>query len=298
MKCTNILSHDGRTHNCGSCHACRINYTSSWTLRCLYELSSWESASFITLTYNDANLPENGTLVPEHLTKFWKDLRYNLGADRRIKYYACGEYGDSYFRPHYHAIVFGVDDCNKNDRLAVADAWQRCDDFMFDRRERGILPVCREDIAYVTGYVQKKLTGVKGAEVYGDKVRPFSRVSHGMGLDFALQNQERLCNNGFTYLNGRKIGLPRYFRDKLGISQVEMIEKMSSPDVSDREIKDLQNAFKIDMQKRNLWYPDNLTMMAIRFERWYDDKQFAFSRQIERDYLAKKCLQNGLKRYI
>lgn len=297
MRCTHIIQNNGVYHNCGSCHACRINYTSSWTLRCLYELSCWDSASFCTFTYNDESLPKDYSLHPEHLTKFWKDLRYNLNS-RKIKYYACGEYGDKFKRPHYHAIIFGLDCWSKDDREAVKDAWQLCDPWFFDPSGRGMLEVCREDIAYVTGYVQKKLSGVLAEQEYGDKVRPFSRCSNGLGLDFARQNSERIVKNGFTYLNGKKVGIPRYFRDKLGISQSVMIEKLSNLDIKQSEIDDMSKAFERDMKLRNLWYPENLTMMAIRFERWYDDYQFAFSRQIERDYLARKSLSNGLRRYI
>lgn len=297
MKCTHIIKNNGVYHNCGSCHACRINYTSSWTLRCLYELSCWPSASFCTFTYNDDSLPSDYSLHPEHLTKFWKDLRYNLSG-RKIKYYACGEYGDQFGRPHYHAIIFGLDCYSKNDREAVKDAWQRCDPWFFDPSGRGMLEVCREDIAYTTGYVQKKLSGPLAEKEYGDKVRPFSRCSNGIGLEFAMQHSSRLVDNGFTYLNGRKIGLPRYFRDKLGVPQSVLIERCKDPDITQKDIDDMSKAFEADMRRHNLWYPENLTMMAIRFERWYDDYQFAYSRQIERDYLARKSLGNGLRRYV
>ena len=36
--------------------------------------------------------------------KFIKRLR----KDYDIKYFACGEYGDKTLRPHFHAILFGV----------------------------------------------------------------------------------------------------------------------------------------------------------------------------------------------
>ena len=62
---------------------------------------------FVTLTYDDDHLPftDSGeaTLFKHHLQKYFKDLRYWLGD---FRYYACGEYGDSFGRPHYHALVF------------------------------------------------------------------------------------------------------------------------------------------------------------------------------------------------
>lgn len=63
-----------------------------------------DESCFITLTYNDENLPEHNSLNYEHLQKFWKRLRKQRG---KLRYYACGEYGDETLRPHYHAIIFG-----------------------------------------------------------------------------------------------------------------------------------------------------------------------------------------------
>lgn len=256
MKCTNIYfekGSNGRAFNCGKCHACRVNETSKWTLRCLFELDKWAKigASFVTLTYDDEHLPKNLGLQPDDLTKFWKRLRVNLVrklgthynengkevTNTPIVYRACGEYGDKekkYIgnngvplgRPHYHAIVFGLDDLNDTHRQIIADSWGLCDPYLFDKcrgRDSAIQPVTREDIAYVCGYVQKKLNDTLGQETYGDRHPPFSATSQGIGLDFAIKNKEILAQRGYTTLNGQKIGIPRYFRDKLGIEQQELI---------------------------------------------------------------------------
>ncbi|EBW8988162.1 hypothetical protein BXL21_24545 [Salmonella enterica subsp. enterica serovar Enteritidis] len=49
----------------------------------------WDQNCFITLTYNDENLPEGGTLVRKHLTDFFKRLRKHF-TGRTIRYFACG----------------------------------------------------------------------------------------------------------------------------------------------------------------------------------------------------------------
>lgn len=299
MKCTSPVTVHGNSFNCGRCHACRVNYTSMWTLRLLYELSNWSAASFVTLTYDDEHLPNNGSLNPKDLTDFWKRLRKNLVNEyhdgRKIKYYACGEYGDRTKRPHYHAIIFGLDNYSDLDRQILIDSWSKCDPLRFDKnlKKSGMLPVCREDIAYVCGYVQKKLSGELAEKEYGDKVRPFSRVSNGMGLDFAYEHQERLCNNGFTYLNSKKIALPRYFRDKLGVSQKELIKSKKTLAQYERENQEIFKLFEKEMKQKNTWYPENTTMMAIRFERWYDDFNFTLSRMVERDFNQLKKIKGG-----
>ena len=139
---------------CGHCIACRIARTREWTIRLLHESEFWSDTSFLTLTYNDDFLPSDGSLVPRDLTLFFKRLRKDLSHDRRkIKYYACGEYGDTYGRPHYHAIVFGI---SPNDKKLVEENWP----YGFVRIGTVTYDSCR----YVAGYVQKKLYG-KGAVI-------------------------------------------------------------------------------------------------------------------------------------
>lgn len=312
MKCIKTAKHNGNWHTCGYCHACRVNYTSMWTLRCLYELSEWDCASFVTLTYSDEFLPKDMSLDGEVLTKFWKLLRENLykeyGYRKKIKYYSCGEYGDRekkywspgakkpHGRPHYHAIIFGLDSYNDRDRQVLRDTWKYCEPWLFDK-ERGensaMLPVCREDIAYTCGYVQKKLNGEMASDEYGKAKRPFSRSSQKLGLSFAENHRERLVSNGFTFLNGKKIGIPRYYREKFGVSQEELLSRKCNKTVADfeEENKILFELFKKDQIAKGIWNPSNLTMTSIRYERWFDNYEYSFSKIIERDYLQKQKIK-------
>lgn len=76
----------------------------------MHEAACHEFNSFVTLTYDDQNLPDGGTLRPQDLDTFFKKLRkHKLFRDIKLKYFACGEYGDDKLRPHYHALLFGVD---------------------------------------------------------------------------------------------------------------------------------------------------------------------------------------------
>jgi hypothetical protein len=61
---------------------------------------------FVTLTYDDDHLPADGSLHVEHFQKFCKRLRNHLGPFRFLH---CGEYGEQNGRPHYHALLFGLD---------------------------------------------------------------------------------------------------------------------------------------------------------------------------------------------
>ena len=94
---------------CGQCIHCRANRRREWVLRILLELEKHEFNTFLTLTYDDVHLPADQSLKTEHLTNFFKRLRYKV--DYPIRYYAVGEYGEETERPHYHVALFGHPNC-------------------------------------------------------------------------------------------------------------------------------------------------------------------------------------------
>lgn len=310
MKCLNPITVNGKQFNCGGCINCRINYTQAWALRLVYELSTTDAASFLTLTYNDEHLPEDNGLHIEELQKFFKRLRINLKREYhefepKIRYYACGEYGDKskiykspgaiklHGRPHYHAIVFGLDDLNDTHRDIVRKSWQLCEPWFFDKereRDSGMQQVTPEDINYVCGYVQKKLNGVLGKEVYGQSSPPFSCCSQGLGLEFALKNKERLVANGYTFFKNHKVSIPRYFCEKFEIKKRELLDKDYKIET---DISYLYEQFKKDMIKQNTWYPENPTMQAHRFELWYTRGQWQQADIIYKDFLQRRKMRGS-----
>ena len=92
---------------CGKCVGCVLDRSRDWALRCVHEASLHERNCLVTLTYDSEFLPPFGSLVPSDLQKFLKRLRKSLGAD--IKFFACGEYGETGGRPHYHLCLFNCD---------------------------------------------------------------------------------------------------------------------------------------------------------------------------------------------
>ena len=201
---------------CGNCRSCRKQRSREWTNRLLHEMEYHTDNSFVTLTYASENLPDNYTLVKSDLQKYFKRVRKEIGT-KKIKYYACGEYGDKYDRPHYHIIFLGLGQKTHED--IITDNWK------LGRIHIG--SVTTESIAYVTSYVQKKLNGDLGKEVYTDtgRIAPFSLLSKGIGLQFVKDNAEQLTENlGFT-VSGRPAGLPRYYRNKLNLKAEDLVSQ-------------------------------------------------------------------------
>lgn len=149
---------------CGQCVGCRIDRSQQWAIRCMHESSDHLVSSFITLTYDDDHLPYGGTLVLDDYQRFMKRLRRSI-APARVRFFHCGEYGDTLFRPHYHAILFGY---RPTDGIPVGES------LWFSPTLSSLWPfgfasfgnVTFESCAYVARYIMKKITGDRAMDHY------------------------------------------------------------------------------------------------------------------------------------
>lgn len=98
---------------CGKCPICLKRRVSGWSYRLRKQGLVSDTAHFVTLTYDSDHVPISGrgfmTLDKKDVQKFFKRLRklsLKNGNNRKINYYACGEYGGKTDRPHYHIILF------------------------------------------------------------------------------------------------------------------------------------------------------------------------------------------------
>lgn len=144
MQCLKpITLKTGETVPCSNCPNCRAKSVSGWSFRLMQQNKIAKSAVFLTLTYDTSKVPltpkgfmtlsettytikvkPNGKIQKKqnssHLQQFFKRLRKAQFGNKQgdIKYYACGEYGSKYNRPHYHVILF-------NAKLElIQDAWE------------------------------------------------------------------------------------------------------------------------------------------------------------------------------
>lgn len=193
---------------CGMCMACRLSKSREWSIRLKDELATWKAASFVTLTYDDAHVPtlpcSHFTLVKSDLQKFFKRLRKDLDSETKIKYYACGEYGDTFKRPHYHCIIFGL---GPSDLPLIQQNWP----YGFVK----IGTVTQDSINYVTGYVRKKYNHERAWQEYGFcALPPFQVCSQGLGLNFLRNNREEFETRKYSIYKNAKVSLPRYYLKK------------------------------------------------------------------------------------
>ena len=218
---------------CGGCLACRRERRQDLTVLQMCEASMSDDSWFLTLTYDDDKYrhyfdQEVYSLEKKHLQSFCESMRkYCSHIGKRFRFYACGEYGERYLRPHYHLSIFNL----------TADDLCLSDDLSFDYRRRSVLVkgsfskvptpqvdsngnsfwqssviqfrwpygnhklyrANRETFQYVAGYVTKKLTGDAGKEF-----RSTGRVS-----EFSLQSRP-------------SIGYPFFIKYKDNLSLIDL----------------------------------------------------------------------------
>lgn len=107
MGCTSPITVDTSAGpvqvRCKQCVGCRITRQSSWTFRNLMEAQTHSCAAFVTLTYRDETCPD--TLDYRDFSLFLKRLRKKQG---QIRFFSVGEYGSKTGRPHWHALIYGM----------------------------------------------------------------------------------------------------------------------------------------------------------------------------------------------
>ncbi len=152
---------------CGRCIGCRLERSRQWAVRCMHEAQMHEASSFVTLTYDEDNLPFGGSLVKSDFQKFMKRLRARI--ETKVRFFHCGEYGEKLSRPHYHALLFGFDFPDRYRWLDRGTGPVFRSELLEDLWPMGqseIGSVTFESAAYVARYCVKKVTGSAAAEHY------------------------------------------------------------------------------------------------------------------------------------
>lgn len=209
---------------CKKCIGCRLEKSRQWATRLIHETSFHKSAVFLTLTYDQKNIPIDGSLKKEHLRTFFNDLRGRnsyYGKDK-IKYFACGEYGDQTGRPHYHAVLFG--DIGLYDAESSPARPSRSGNPQYSNSrlsevwtfgEHTISEHNFETAAYVARYILKKISGAPSAAHYGDRIPEFQSSSNGLGKGHAEKWLGDIYPSDHVVLPGRGEFMPPPYYDRV-----------------------------------------------------------------------------------
>lgn len=216
------------TLRCGQCVGCRVERSRQWAVRCMHESQMHRNNHFVTLTYDDNNLPHDLSLKYVHFQKFLKRARKMHGP---FRFFMCGEYGELNLRPHYHACLFGLN-------FEDLKYWRKSDSgsecfrsaalerlWPFGSSEVG--GITFESAAYVARYTLKKVTGDRAFEHYqsvdrytGEVYQRDPEFAHmslkpGIGASWFAKYGAEVFPRDRVVVNGREVVPPRYYYELL-----------------------------------------------------------------------------------
>lgn len=248
-----------RQVNCGRCEGCKLDRSRAWAIRCVHESQMHDENSFLTLTYSDEHLIYGGAshaiLYPRHLELFWKRLRKHIG--KRIRYFACGEYGDKSNRPHYHACLFGFvfpDQKLYSHKAGINLYTSDTLDSIWTHGNCTIGDVTFESAAYVARYIMKKRLGWMSQYYEAEGVEPeFVRMSRRPGIGstwYDAYESDVFPNDYISMRGGAKMKPPRYYKRRYELSHPLTID-------------DVQNA-RLDEAAKH-WRDNTPERLAVRY---------------------------------
>lgn len=219
---------------CGQCMGCRLERARQWAVRATHEASLYEDNCFVTLTFDDEHLPSDYSVNVRDLQLFMKRLRKSHG---KVRFMACGEYGDQGQRPHYHAILFGKDFSDRKlhttnergDRVYTSDTLNSLWPFGFST----IGAVTFDSAGYVARYSLKKRTGKLAASYYSRfhpltgevvQVRPeFLVMSRrpGIGAGWLEKFKTDVFPSDEVVMRGARMRVPRFYDNQIPEEELE-----------------------------------------------------------------------------
>lgn len=238
---------------CGKCFQCLRDYQNAWSIRIQEEFKNYGYGYFFTLTYNNSCVPfvcdrYSGRLyqsvckshVQDWIKRFRTRLSRTEGKTKEgIKYFITSEYGPRTLRPHYHGVIFGVDDIEF--RLLLSD-WNK----KFGFTTYKLIPAhnCGGASRYVAKYCSKGFFK-NPYEVQGIVKPTFHLVSKGFGLSYVTRMKDyhlaadcsinprldryyqRVGDRSRVYVGKFGYKMPRYYKTKIYGEKTRLSHKVA-----------------------------------------------------------------------
>lgn len=217
----------------------------------MHEAQLHQHNSYITLTYNEENLPKYRSLRHRDYVLFMKKLRHMAAKSLTrpnglvcspslktkagrpsVRFYLGGEYGELYGRPHYHAILFGIDFRDKlynrktqsGEKIYTSETLQQ----LWKHGYSSVGGVSFATAAYISRYIMKKRTGDNNKTEYeildpdtgeiAKKHKEYNCMSRNPGIGKEWWNQYKNDVTVGDYVitkNGRQLRPPRFYDKQL-----------------------------------------------------------------------------------
>lgn len=249
----------------------------------MHEAKLYDRNCVVTLTYNDANLPDDRGLVKRDLQLFMKRLRKEFVTQPDpekdkydgIRFYACGEYGENTRRPHYHCILFNFafrdlrqyKKSKTGDNLYTSETAER----LWGKGFCVVGEVTFESCAYVARYIVDKMTGEKADQWYttDDGVivqSEFTNMSRrpGIGRGYYEKYGAEVMRHDSVIMNAMPVRPPRYYdllSDAVDSKRMAVLKKKRRREAlkhqddntpERRRVKETVAVLNLNMWKRNV----------------------------------------------
>lgn len=259
---------------CGQCIGCRVERSRQWAIRCVHEAQLHKANCFLTLTYDQVNVPRDGSLRVRDWQLFAKRLRKAAGP---FRFFQCGEYGELNKRPHFHAAVFGLDFAS--DRVEIKQTgggtlyMSPLLTRIWSNGQAVIGDLTYESAAYIARYVVGKMTGDAAAVEYcrydsatGEswQVRPpFVTMSRNPGIasDWFEKFRGDVYPSDEVVHKGRRFRPPRFYDSKLDQVELDVLKAKRRAKVARRsseltperlEVRELVASARLKQKERGL----------------------------------------------
>lgn len=262
---------------CGKCSGCKLEHSRQWALRCLHEKKLHKASAFLTLTYDDAHLPPGSTLVKSDLQNFMKRTRNHFGVG--VRFFACGEYGEKYGRPHYHVLLLShaFEDArqvrqNSSDATEYKTYTSATLSTLWTAGNTLIGDVTFHSAAYVARYCMKKITGPSADGHYKGRQPEFIVMSRrpGIGHDYFNKYKSELLAHDNVIVNGLPVRMPRFYDNKIAadpdLQRKEGLYTQAEKIKNKRRSK-ITQAQRLDNTSQRLRVREVVTMAKLKLKR-------------------------------
>ncbi|AXL14744.1 replication initiator protein [Microviridae sp.] len=202
----------------------------------MHEQTLHEKNCFLTLTYNNAHLPDDGSLDVSHWQKFAKRMRKKMG---KFRFLHCGEYGDENNRPHYHALIFGQNFEHDQALLTKRDEHELFTSPTLDKLwsdedgpigHASVGTLTWQSCAYVARYSMKKVTGPAADAHYGGRKPEYITMSRrpGIGSGWINKYESDVYPWDEIITNGAPSRPPKYYDNEIEKTSPDKIRRVKS----------------------------------------------------------------------
>jgi hypothetical protein len=233
VKRPDLARPDAVAIDCGVCRDCRLAKARDWAIRCYHEAQMHDDVHFVDLTFAVDPI----SISKFDLQKFFKRLRR---AGYKFRYFAVGEYGENFGRPHYHCCLFGL-------RLTDLYPWKKSKKGTLLYRSptlekywrKGHVTVSTfspEAAGYAARYTLKKITGdlkdehyvrkINGLEIRIQPEFQMQSLRPAIGRAWIEKYWEQTFRNGFVTYAGKKLPIPKYYVTWLAAHHPAVHEKV------------------------------------------------------------------------